>query len=593
MIEVLFSDWACERRRGWFAAGTRWLFATLAIPAILFSSVATAADAPSGPRPDAGSLLNQNLPPSLEPTLPSSTLPALSDEESEAAGDSSQSIQVTRFVIEGAKLLPTAQLEALLADLVGQQLNLAGLRKAAARITRAYREQGYFLARAYLPAQDIENGVVHIAIFEGQYDGVEAAGSARLEQRHIQGILDANQVSQGQSIERNSLERSLFLMEQRSGAPVQALLQPGATVGTSHMVIEAPPGPLLNGQLGADNYGNRYSGETRATGSLNLNSPRGIGDRVSLWLMRSSDSDAVFAAYQTPIGYNGFTLGASYSDFNYSLCCEFSSLDQKGSATVFGLQGRYPLILTQRAIMNAGLSLERKRLRDTSAVGELDNKRANVGTFSLDGLVAGARGKNRYQVALSAGDLDLSNNAQSRQADAATLDTQGRYLKLRAEFEHIHPLVNGHQINIRLSGQASDRNLDSSEDFLLGGIYGVRAYPVGEAAGDQGVLGQVDYLIPLRFEQLPGQMTARLFVDSGAIWINRNLRGGRADPGVRNHYALSGAGFGLGWALPKGFSLNMYVASAIGSNPGQSSSGDNADGRSNRTRAWLGAGWAF
>ena len=43
-----------------------------------------------------------------------------------------------------------------------------------------------------------------------------------------------------------------ILLEQRGGAPVQAVMQPGATVGTSHMVIEAPAGPLFSGQIGAD-----------------------------------------------------------------------------------------------------------------------------------------------------------------------------------------------------------------------------------------------------------------------------------------------------------------------------------------------------
>ena len=125
------------------------------------------------------------------------------------------------------------------------------------------------------------------------------------------------------------LERSLILLEQRGGAPVQAVMQPGATVGTSHMDIQAAAGPLFSGQLGADNYGNRYSGQNRATALLNLNSPRGVGDLASLWLMKSSDSDAVFAAYQTPVGYSGLTLGASYSQFNYQLCCEFLPLDRE------------------------------------------------------------------------------------------------------------------------------------------------------------------------------------------------------------------------------------------------------------------------
>lgn len=553
----------------------------------------TLADVPPMFRPNAGSLLNQATPPTIEPTLPSSTLPALPDEAPLKSGAEGAKVKVSRFVLEGVSLLPQAQLQGQLSDLIGQELGLVDLRKAAARITGIYREQGYFLARAYLPTQDIADGVVRIAVLEGQYGAVEAGGSPRLGQQHAQGILDAHQVGEGQPIERSSLERSLILLEQRGGAPVQAVMQPGATVGTSHMVIEAAAGPLFSGQLGADNYGNRYSGQNRATALLNLNSPRGVGDLASLWLMKSSDSDALFAAYQTPVGYQGLTLGASYSQFNYQLCCEFAPLDQKGYAKVFGLQARYPLILSQRAIMNAGLAFENKHLNDSSALGELADKDANVVSFSLDGLAATASGQNRYQVALVTGDLNISGPPAYVQANAATVDTAGRYVKLRGEYQYLHFLDNGHQLFLRLSGQASGKNLDSSEKFLMGGVNGVRAYPEGEAPADQALLARFDWVIPVPLAALPGSLSTRLFVDAGTVWLLQDTRGGLDNFGVPNHYNLSGVGFGFNWILPKGLSANFEAATKIGSNPGASARGYDADGKDNDSRAWLGLNWAY
>ena len=551
------------------------------------------ADVPPMFRPNAGSLLNQTTPPTVAPTLPSSTLPALPDEDLGKPGPDDAKVKVSRFVLEGVSLLPPEQLQARLSDLIGQELGLSGLRKAAALITQLYREQGYFLARAYLPAQDIADGVVRIAVLEGHYGAVETGGSPRLEQQHAQGILDAHQVAEGQPIERSSLERSLILLEQRGGAPVQAVMQPGATVGTSHMVIQAAAGPLFSGQLGADNYGNRYSGQNRATALLNLNSPRGVGDLASLWLMKSSDSDAVFAAYQTPVGYHGLTLGASYSQFNYQLCCEFAPLDQKGYAKVFGVQARYPLILSQRQIMNAGLAYENKQLNDSSALGELSDKDANVVSLSLDGLAATTSGQNRYQVALVTGDLNISGPPAYVQANAATVDTAGRYVKLRGEYQYLHFLDNGHRLLLRLSGQASGKNLDSSEKFLMGGVNGVRAYPEGEAPADQALLARFDWVIPVPLEALAGGLSARLFVDAGTVWLLQDTRGGLDNFGIPNHYNLSGAGFGFNWTLPKGLTANLEAATKIGSNPGASARGNDADGKDNNSRVWLGLNWAY
>ena len=568
--------------------------ARLILPAFLVAGVAGAlADVPPLFHPNAGSLLNQATPPAAGPTLPSSTLPALPDEAIGKPVPDGAKVRVSRFVLEGVSLLPAEPLQAQLSDLIGQELGLADLRKAATRVTAFYREQGYFLARAYLPTQDIADGVVRIAVLEGRYGAVETGGSPRLEQQHAQGILDAHQVGAGQPIERSALERSLILLEQRGGAPVRAVMQPGATVGTSHMVIETPAGPLFSGQIGADNYGNRYSGQNRATALLNLNSPRGVGDFASLWLMKSRDSDAVFAAYQTPVGYQGLTLGASYSQFNYQLCCEFAPLDQEGYAKVFGLQARYPLILSQRRILNAGLSFERKRLNDSSALGELSDKDANVVILSLDGVAATASGQNRYQLALAGGDLNISGPPAHVQANAATVDTAGRYLKLRGDYQYLHFLDNGHRLLLRLSGQASNRNLDSSEKFLMGGVNGVRAYPEGEAPADQALLARLDWVIPVPIAALPGSLSTRLFVDTGTVWLLKDTRDGLASFGLPNHYNLSGVGVGFNWSLPNGLTANLEAATRIGNNPGASLKGYDADGRDNDSRGWVGVTWAY
>lgn len=542
--------------------------------------------------PNAGTLLNIFAPPVEEPTLPASALPKPADEQ--PAGDGAKgSVKVSRFVIEGVSLLPPAEVEAQLAGLAGREVTLDELRQGAARITSLYRERGYFLARAYVPAQEIVGGVVRIAVLEGRYDRVNAAGSARLDADVVGRTLAAQGVVSGQPIEQGGLERSLILLEQRAGAPASALLQPGATIGTSHLQVDTPSGPLVSGTLGVDNYGNRFTGQGRATASLALNSPLSIGDRGNLWLAHSTGATAVFGSYQVPVGYDGLTLGASAAYYRYDLCCQFAALDRAGDAAVAGIQARYPLVLRQNAVHYVGLSLERKRLTDTWTGGDLDDKRINVTVLSFDGVSAVAAGQVRYRVALTGGNLQIKGPADYIKVNAATVDTAGGYGKLWGQGEFLHPVGSWSFLNLRLSGQSASRNLDSSEKFLLGGFNGVRAYPEGEAGGDNAWLARFDWVFPLTAAAIPGKAAFRVFADSGAVWIVDDLRGGRADPGIRNHYSLSGAGAGFNWVLPRNISLTAYVATAIGDNPGASASGNNADGKSNSTRGWVGAEWAF
>lgn len=50
----------------------------------------------------------------------------------------------------------------------------------------------------------------------------------------------------------------------------------------------------------------------------------------------------------------------------------------------------------------------------------------------------------------------------------------------------------GWSLYANLEAQSADKNLDSSEKFFLGGAQGVRAYPLGEAAGDEGAMATLE-----------------------------------------------------------------------------------------------------
>ena len=54
-----------------------------------------------------------------------------------------------------------------------------------------------------------------------------------------------------------------------------------------------------------------------------------------------------------------------------------------------------------------------------------------------------------------------------------------------------------------------------------------------------------------------------------------------------------GAGLGFNWNVSHGLSLNAYVATKIGNNPGRSANGNDADGEDSSTRGWFGMEWAF
>ena len=107
----------------------------------------------------------------------------------------------------------------------------------------------------------------------------------------------------------------------------------------------------------------------------------------------------------------------------------------------------------------------------------------------------------------------------------------------------------------------ASKNLDTSEKMELGGMYGVRAYPEGEAYADEG------YLVTLEArQQLPmppnmlGQLQAVAFIDAGEVKLNHSPW---AEGSRRRH--LSGAGVGLYWMRANSFSVKAFYARKLGS----------------------------
>jgi hemolysin activation/secretion protein len=95
------------------------------------------------------------------------------------------------------------------------------------------------------------------------------------------------------------------------------------------------------------------------------------------------------------------------------------------------------------------------------------------------------------------------------------------------------------QLQLLGNGQWASKNLDSSQKLTLGGPYSVRAYPSGEAAGDEGYFFSVEgqYALPLSW---PGNWRLTAFYDHGHVSINR-------DPWTpaNNSRTLRGIGAGL------------------------------------------------
>lgn len=515
----------------------------------------------AAPLPVAGG----QTPPMVPMQAPAATVPVV-DFKADPAASSPQAatqpdgvqVLVNSLRVTGSTVYPEADLLALTGFVPGSRLRLADLRAMAAKVADHYRRNGYFLAQAYLPAQAVGSGVVTIAVMEGHYGQVKINNQTSLSDRTVSGQLEG--LNPGDPVASVPLENRLLLLSDLPGVQVRSTLVPGASVGASDLVVDVTPGRPFTGSIDFDNGGNRYTGDYRLGATLNANNPLGLGDVASLRVLTSGPGlNYARAAYQLPVGKA--RVGVAYSHLAYELGREFDSLGASGTANIASVFGSYPLMRTRHSNLTAALALDAKTFDDDVATpASHARKKAQVLMASLYGDHRGGGGVSAYSVTWSAGNIDLQDPAV-RAADAATARSNGHFNKLGFGASRLQSVGDRLSLYASINGQAASRNLDVSEKMELGGMSAVRAYPEGEAYGDQGAVLTLEarWRLMQPSPQQPGALDFIVFADAGTVTTHHSPWG-VGD----NRRSLSGAGVGLNWTVANDLVVKTYYARKLG-----------------------------
>ncbi|MGK5026423.1 ShlB/FhaC/HecB family hemolysin secretion/activation protein [Janthinobacterium sp. RB2R34] len=508
--------------------------------------------------PSAGSQLQQ-IP--VAPQLPKAA-PAIrvqrGDVPAASVGDSTR-IKVERLQIAAPPVFAERELVAASGFVPGSELTLAELRGMANKIASYYQTRGYFLAQAFLPAQDIKDGVVQIGVLPGQYGKVQLRNKSNLSDRLASSILAG---LDGEVIATTPLERRLLLLSDLPGVQVSSTLAPGASLGASDLIVDVVPGSRFNGSVDIDNQGNRYTGRNRIGGTLNINELAGIGDVATVRAFTSTDGlNYVRAAYQGQAGL--LRLGAAYTYMDYKLGKEFAVLEAKGTANITSVYGSYPLIRTRAGNLYAQVNYDSKDFQDkTESTGTVNDKTAKVWMLNLNGDSkdsVGGGGANNYSLTYTTGKIDIETPV-ARLIDALTVQSNGSFHKLGLTASRLQSLGEETSFFAIVNAQTSSKNLDVSEKMGLGGVGGVRAYPGGEAYGDQGYVLSLELRHNLpAFTAVAGQLQLVGFADTGTVKLNRNQWSAG-----ENRRTLSGAGVGLSWTGANALLIKAYYAHKLG-----------------------------
>lgn len=523
---------------------------------------------PAGARlPSSGSLLQNN------PALTTPAEPQRNDDakiEGHRPAPAAQSpedrdtVHVSRIEVDNVPPRLQAQVDATVAPYRDREMSLTDVRNVAVQVTGVLLDNGEAISYAYVPQQEIVNGVVRLSILRGHVEGIalrrnqSLVGDATLQRYLDEGVTPAGDIQTAQ----DQLSR---LGDLPGVGPIAPTLSPGKTPGGTIVTVDAEPSERVNGVFVADNAGSRVSGRNRLGTQLSVNSPLGLGDRLQAVLYGAPDaiqfnhdSDGGNTwigrvSYDLPFGSRGARGGVSVSRVNYTLGGLYNDLGE-GDATVYSLYGSYPLVRSASDNIDLSANLDYKRLTDT--LFDEANRRSAAAlstqvSGSRQGRFAGMPNILQYQFGMTGGDLhnsDAWNGAQTR----------GTYFKATQYAKLSQGVYRGMYVDASIQAQQASRNLDGSEKMSLGGPGAVRAYSNDTASADSGYIAsfQLNVAVP----SVNG-LTTQVFYDRAHATVQKFVSRGP------NAVTMDGYGLGLNYSIAKRVELNLSHARRIGSDP--------------------------
>ncbi len=492
--------------------------------------------------------------PPLAPSRPDPDITAPADPSTSLPeGAESARFFLADIVIDGVTVYGEAELLPLYAEYLQSEISLATLYGIASTIESRYRDDGYILSRAIVPAQSVSDGVYRIQAIEGYVTNVVLEGEVGNSRGLVEQYL--NHIPESRPVNIAEIERYLLLMNDLPGITGTGVLRPsGAEVGAAELVVSAQR-KSVDGFALWDNRGSEFTGEQGIALGLSGNSFTPFGEQTELVLFSALDDDEQRVGqitYKQQIGSDGLTLLgiASYGESEPGGSLEPLVIEQE--TLFFSVEAEYPYVRSRRFNFSVsagfdyidqdsdslGLAIAEDSLRVLHATAFFDYR------DSFDGA-------NFAEIGIRQG---LEILGASEEGDIVSRsEGKSDFTSINLEAARLQRVTSNLNLLAKVGGQYGFTELLSSEEFEVGGITFGRGYDPAQLTGDSGVGG----LVELQFNQAPSlpilqsyQLYA--FYDVGVVF--------NTDTGAERSESLASAGLGVRTNLTNWLAADFEVA---------------------------------
>lgn len=220
-------------------------------------------------------------------------------------------VYVEKFEVESSEILTADEINAITMDYEQTNVTMAQLNEMIDRINEFYLDKGFVTARAYLPEQTIENGVIKVALLEGKIGKVTVEGNRWTKKSHIKKRLDINE---GEIFNVQKLEENMLVYNRyNDGIMLKGDLNPGTKEGTTDVDIKVEEKAPYHITAVADNAGRKTIGKNRAGLIAQHDSLFGYRDKLSAGIYANRYSMTPFVDYNIPVNKYDGRVGVSFS----------------------------------------------------------------------------------------------------------------------------------------------------------------------------------------------------------------------------------------------------------------------------------------
>ena len=196
-------------------------------------------------------------------------------------------------------------------------ITLGMLETIADRITNYYRERGFILAKAYIPKQEVRQGIVTITLLLGMLGETQVNNGSMYSDDYLNAFFDDLLTT---PVTNKRIDEKLYLINDLPGMYATGIFEPGSQVGDTKLNINVVSERRFDFNVRVDNHGTSETGKNRYYAEALVNNMLGLSDLLHIGTLHTaSPSNSTF--WQIKYGVSLFsprfriTAGRSKNEF--------------------------------------------------------------------------------------------------------------------------------------------------------------------------------------------------------------------------------------------------------------------------------------